>query len=505
MIHSIAIDLTVDMKSYAKSTLITLGVLAGVILLFLIGSALLPNTDTAPIPPSHEVSDHGLGLNPPAPMPTTPGVAVGAGCVLSFGVKPTINSSAGTIGYAVTLKNSGNSTCKNTSYSFYYGENESYVSASPKPTASDYYWRVGSLAPNAKWNANISMKFLPNINGTDVRNEACATADNAKADACADNTISMNAAGTAPSPAPVLLPNTEAGDEYGVWEWTTPTDMTSSQMDSIVSSAKAHKFNVIYLTIDDYLEIAALPAGSAKDTKTQSYMNTLNAFVTKAKAQGIAVDAEGGSRDWADAENKWKGFALIDFVGAYNQKYPGAKIRKFQYDVESYLKSSYEENKATVLASFVAFIDQSMTRMQNVDAGFSVVVPHFYDSTQEWTPSVTYNGKKAHTFTHLLSILGRKPGSDLIIMAYRNFFSGGGDGVRELSTPELVEASADGNKTNIIIAQETGNIDPSYVTFYGKTRADLLNMVSTITKNFGSYSAFNGVAIDYLDPFLELK
>ncbi|MEJ0002227.1 MAG: hypothetical protein WDN09_03590 [bacterium] len=39
---------------------------------------------------------------------------------------------------------------------------------------------------------------------------------------------------------------------------------------------------------------------------------------------------------------------------------------------------------------------------------------------------------------------------------------------------EVNEASGAGHTTRIIVAQETGNVDPDYVTFYGMTKNQYL-------------------------------
>jgi hypothetical protein len=142
--------------------------------------------------------------------------------------------------------------------------------------------------------------------------------------------------------------------------------------------------------------------------------------------------------------------------------------------------------------------------MKTVGGTFSVVIPHFYDSRQAWTPSISFGGKNAFAFTHLLDILQSKPGSTLIIMAYRNYFEGDG-GTRELSAAELDEAASGGYATHIVVAQETGNVEPSYVTFYGLSKSDLAGALGDIRAAFSANKNFGGVAVHYLEPFLDLK
>ncbi|MGH7141561.1 MAG: hypothetical protein ACREGH_02930 [Minisyncoccia bacterium] len=459
----------------------------------------------------HPASSAGALSAPAAARQTitsTPaGVGV-AGCSLSFSVTPSVSASG--ITYAFVLQNAGKSSCEGASFSVYYDSNESFVSAAPKPSASNYYWKIGTLRAGAKYDVSIITK---EGSGDAIHNEACATADNAPQDACVDSYptsggVAKNAA-AATSPAAGATASgssypVPAGKEFGVWVWDYPDQLTAAQAENLLEQAKEAGMNAVYITVDDYLNIFSLPAGASKNAKTANYFSALNRFIVDAHTLGIAVDVEGGARDWAEPQNTWKGYALISMVAQYNAQYPNAKIRALQYDVESYLLPQYASDQAGVLTQFVAFIDESASRMKSVDAGFSVVIPHFYDSTQAWTPEIPYDGVTAYPYTQLFSVLAQKQNSTLIIMAYRNFFTGS-DGVQELASPELQETSSGGSATRVIIAQETGNVQPGYVTYYGESRADFFSGLSAIYDGFSNYSAFAGTAVDYIDPFLALK
>lgn len=266
----------------------------------------------------------------------------------------------------------------------------------------------------------------------------------------------------------------------------------------------AQGFNVIYVTIDDYLDIASLPEGTTKNTQKAAYFLNLNRLIQTANGLGIAVDVEGGWKDWAYPSLRYKGFALIDAAKEYNVLYPNAKIRAFQYDVEPYLLSEYETNKAKVLTEFVEFIDQSTNRLVGSDITFSMAIPHFYDKNQAWTPTITYGGVTTHTFSHLLRILEKKPGSMILLMSYRDYFDGAG-GTKEIAQAEIQEASAGGYSTLVLVGQETGNVDPAYVTFYGSTKTVVLNMLKTISSYFETYSNYGGTATHYIDSYLVMK
>lgn len=287
-----------------------------------------------------------------------------------------------------------------------------------------------------------------------------------------------------------------------MWIWEFPSVMNSVNGEAQLKAIAQDGFNAVYITVDDYLEIAALPEGAAKHAAKSAYFLTLSQFVTKAKNLSLAVDAEGGANNWAFPSNRWKGFALIDMAKEYNALYPNAKLRGFQYDVEPHTLSDYETNKTVRLAEFVTFIDQSVSRMIGSDLELIVVTPHFFDDAQEWTPQVNYNGTSAHTFNHLLAIMEKKRGSKITLMSYRDFFDGA-NGTREISEVEMRKAS-EGYSTKVIVAQETGNVDPAFVTFHGSTKTRVLEEVKTIDAYFSKYANYGGAAVHYIDPYLAM-
>lgn len=434
-------------------------------------------------------------------------------CKMSFQMVPSTTSvvSGGQITYTVIAKNIGSIQCRAASVSLFYSPNEIFVSSSLKPTASNYYWYLGTLGINKTYTFSVMTR---QVDGTQIITEGCSSARNG-ADACAASQVDVQS-----SLVQTIVPTTQSisstttmslststssvtSKELGIWIWNFPSEMNTVNGAANLQSLASYGFNTVYITIDDYLDIAAMPEGVSKDAAKAAYFAQLATFIQKANALGMKVDAEGGANDWAESQNHWKGFALIDAVKEYNALYPSQKLRGFQYDVEPHTLPDYETNKAVRLTEYVTFIDQSIQRLLGTDIMFTIVIPHFYDDVGKWTPAIAYNGTTAYTFNHLLTVLEKKPGSQMLIMAYRDFFDGA-NGTRDISEVEVKEASA-GYSTNIIIAQETGNVDPSFVTFYGSTKKTVLDMLQTIGTAYASYSRYGGTAVHYMDPFLGMK
>jgi hypothetical protein len=243
--------------------------------------------------------------------------------------------------------------------------------------------------------------------------------------------------------------------------------------------------------------------GAEKRELKEKFSKILEDFIIRANQKGIAVDAEAGWQNWAEEGNEYKAFAIVDFVKNFNAARQN-KFRGFQYDVESYLLNSYKKNPAPVLKNFVRLVDLTENFIGTSALRFSVVVPDFYDKKDKTTPRFSYNNKKDFVLGHLFKILDERADSSLIVMSYRNF-ADGKDGAIEVSENEMRTAKRNARNTKIIIAQETGNVLPPYITFHDTSKKYFSEQIEKINSAFDSRSNFGGIAIHYVNAFLALK
>jgi hypothetical protein len=473
-------------------------------------------TSSAPVsvPSTEESVDTNISLAPPsAANPSVQTMAthsslpapVYAGCELdlTFAVAGGDLNTAGTMQYVLASKNLGNTTCMSPSISVYYANDETYVSSTPPATADGYYWRLPDLAPGAEYDvALVSDRTAPLASGA-VVNEACLSANNG-ADSCNNASVNVPSSETAPSAqaavvAPTSFPN-PADKEIGVWVWTPVDQMTGAEMQQTVNEAAANGFNAIYLTVDDYLDIVALPDGPDKEQELSQYNQSLENLITLGAQKGISVDAESGWRDWAEAGNTTNAIRIMTFVTAFNESH-AEKFRGIQYDIEPYLLPEYQTDQSGILTDYVTLIESVVDQDETDELPLTIIVPDFYTATQQWTPEITINDTTDYTYNQIVRLLNTLPGSRIIVMAYRNSPSGP-NGSIALSIPEI--QYADSSHVKVLIAQETGPVTPSYVTFSGLSRNDLFAAIAVIDQSFESDTSFGGVAIDYLNPFLSL-
>ena len=299
--------------------------------------------------------------------------------------------------------------------------------------------------------------------------------------------------------------------EKGTWIWTPILEMTDSYVDSIIQKAKKEDINTIYISIDSYLDIFALSKDKTKNKekiqKKNDFINRIEYIIKKAKESGIEIDAEAGWRNWAEDGHEYKPYTIVEFVKRYNSTHKeGEKFRGIQYDVEPYLLENYNENKDEILKRFLSLIKTTSEYIKDDGIHFSVVIPEFYDAeTDEYpTPRFLYDTKYGATFDHLLSIMSEIENTSIIIMSYRNFAEGE-DGSIDISNIEMQKAKSKRFDTKIILAQETGNVLPHYVTFFNTSKKQFETESNKLISHFEDNPSFGGIAIHYANAFMELK
>lgn len=446
------------------------------------------------------------------------------------------DSAGGQLSYDLYVTNKGAGVCDDASLTLYYSGGERFVTASPAPQ-SGYYWKLGDMASGEQRFISLTTTGAASLpTGT----EGCATAHNGS-DSCttAIQTVASAPAPTptpkptvtptptpsatatptplptntpTPTPTPIPTPtqsqttNTNgtrpvaSGKFYGVWVWDDVYKMSDANITAIVNKAAQGNFDTVYLTIDKYLELSAITNTASRTAALASYADSLAKFISLANGKGMQVYAEAGWKDWAESGKRGKAISILQYVQSFNAS-RSVKFAGVQYDIEPYLLSTYERNKATVLTNYINHVAEIVSANASGKTPLEFVIPHFYDCAQKWTPNITYAGKSDCTFNHLLSLLDKSPNSTISVMAYRNF-SDGDNGVVKLVQEELKQAQ--GRPTKIVVAQETGDVDPGYVTYFGTSKAYMYSEFAKIVGAVGGMSSFGGMAVHYIDPFTAL-
>lgn len=290
-------------------------------------------------------------------------------------------------------------------------------------------------------------------------------------------------------------------EENGSWLWTPILQITPDYTNMIIQESKRKGVKNIYLSIDSYLDIYVLPDGKEKDLLLNKFDSIIREFIGIASNNGITVDAEAGWRNWAETGNSYKAYATLNYAVYFNKKYK-EKFRGFQYDIEPYLLDYYEENRKSVLGNLVNLIDESVAWLDGSDLLLSVVIPEFYDETYPETPKIFYAGKTLSPAEQILRVLDKREGSKLIIMSYRNF-SRGENGVIDITKNEIDIANKYSSK--IIIALETGDVEPPYITFYNTRKSHYNRQLGYLKEEFEDENSYGGIATHFVNSFIELR
>lgn len=306
--------------------------------------------------------------------------------------------------------------------------------------------------------------------------------------------------------AAALLPAVPAdaqtpAKEYGVWFWSSPAATPPAISQGLLDAAKAAGFTAVYVTVDDALPILNAPLGPERTRRLRAYGAAVSAFITYAGHDGLAVDAVSGEPDWAEPRNRAAPFRILNWVTYYNRAH-AAKFRNTQYDVEPYSLPQWKTDEVGLLTDYVGFVNELVTRNHS-GGGIEMVIPFFYGPDNRGTPDITWRGRTASPFALILAALDRKPGDAMLMMAYRNVAEGR-NGTLGLSAAAMALASQAGHATRLIIAQETSDVRPAEITYFGTSKAYLGSQVALIDAAYAGSAAYGGIAIEYIQPFLAL-
>ncbi len=295
---------------------------------------------------------------------------------------------------------------------------------------------------------------------------------------------------------------TVSRNEHGTWLWTPTLAMSDDYMEDILNTAKSESVDTLYLSIDSYLDIFIMEDGPKKVALKDEFIRKVEKFISLASERGISVDAEAGWRNWAEPGHVYKPLAIANFVIEYNNTHQ-VGFRGLQYDIEPYLLDEYKTNPERVLYNFVSLVDQTIEHL-NDKVALSVVIPEFFDKKDRQSPFFSYNGSKNSAFGHLLNILDKRTNSSIIIMSYRNFAKGK-DGSIEVSKNEMRTAKLGRHSTKIVLAQETGDVEPDYITFFNTSKPYFYEQIGILEAGFDHNSSFGGTAVHYANAYFGLK
>lgn len=133
--------------------------------------------------------------------------------------------------------------------------------------------------------------------------------------------------------------------------------------------------------------------------------------------------------------------------------------------------------------------------------GFTV--PYWFDGDTGGVPEATFDGSTDYPFQLALGVLSPVADTVLNVMAYRNTTTGSNGSVA-LFAGNLNAAVAAGSDTELLVGQETGDVTPSEITFYGTSCARFDQATSQIAAAFDGDASYQGIAVDDVESLVAL-
>ncbi len=297
----------------------------------------------------------------------------------------------------------------------------------------------------------------------------------------------------------------------GVWNWTQP-DLTTDIQDSDAAVAlKAQGVTEVYIDISSYNDYDELPSPD-RQAKVDGFNHALAAEVAALREQGISAHALVGNKHWSDPDVAYIPLKLLNYVHSYNASVPSSEqLNGIQFDIEFYNDKEFKDDRAQNTTNYLALVRQLVTLRTQLfgDSDFALgfAVPSVLNGQATTTvPNVPFDGVAAQPpLTHIVSMLKDVPASYVALMVYRNHATGDG-GTIDVAAPSVkIIQDTGAGKVAVLIGEETTKQTPVTITYFGGTKATLHAAVTQIRQAYQHTPAFDGIAINDQQGFLDLK
>lgn len=296
---------------------------------------------------------------------------------------------------------------------------------------------------------------------------------------------------------------------YAVWDWKS---VRRDDPESMIQSLAVKGVDTIYLNIGDYVDFYEISESEEKQKKIEEFNFEAKQYIGIAKKYDVAVHALVGDAKWGNASHRYLNKIAIDYVAGFNVVNQDTPFRGIQFDIESYNQEAFSvKNQEKILAEFLDTVDEiarvfgdlQTSSPQNFSLQLGFSIPYWFDGENENVKKIPWRGEDKHTFYHLLNKLNTVQNAYIVIMAYRNS-AHGKDGVIEHSQNEVSFIQENTPRVRVIIGQETSNVQPEKITYYGKSFNALVEEVQAIGSEFELNSTFGGFSFNDADSFIEI-
>lgn len=285
------------------------------------------------------------------------------------------------------------------------------------------------------------------------------------------------------------------------WDWLPPSQYNLNEYSQKLSKLKNQNFNSVYIDISEYIDIYE----GQDSNRLATFTKNIQELLSSAQQNKIKIYAMGGAPQWVEEDYRYIPTLLLNFLFDFNNNNQH-KFSGIMFDIESYnVEGAANSN---IMSDYLKTINELSTSFErlnqdnNLEIGFAV--PFWLDGTNKEFSQLLWNGKKKNVVFHVIDILNKIRNSSIIVMDYRNYLDGE-DGIINNISQEVAYIKDSAPNVSIIVGFETVEIEPAKITFYSKSKRDVIDAFNKVVEYYNDGSVIKGVAIHTMDSFLELK
>lgn len=290
------------------------------------------------------------------------------------------------------------------------------------------------------------------------------------------------------------------GAEFGAYEWNTSTWWPSAPAyAATLARLQALGVDTLYVDITE-----AVTLTQHRSSQLAPFLAGFAGLVSEADADGFRVDAVGGDPKWATTRPQGPA-QLLAALARVEAQLPAGALDGVQFDVEPWGTSSWRRHAVADTEDWLRFVQTTVADWQRdgLTGSLGFTVPYWFDGATGGVPEVTFAGATSYPFQLSLGLLAPLPDTVLDVMAYRNTVTGS-NGSEALFDTNLQAVVAAGSHTTLLFGQETGDVKPRSITFYGLGCAALQSAAAQIGSAFDGAAGYGGIAVDDVETLLSL-
>ncbi|AQU80859.1 amidase [Planococcus faecalis] len=210
-------------------------------------------------------------------------------------------------------------------------------------------------------------------------------------------------------------------------------------------------------------------------------------FIEKAGLLGMTIYALDGASDWVAPKGFTKQDRLMNWLSSYQQgALQAQKFAGVHLDVEPYLYSGWNTNRAATVKSYQALLSKASASTAAMNLPLEADLPFWFDE-------ITYKNIYGKGILAEWVIANTH---SVTLMAYRDSAAL----ITELVKNEVAYAEKYGK--SVVVGVETGETDEGdNISFYEEGETFMEGELAAVTAHYAGIPGFGGVAIHHVDSW----